>query len=152
MGVGDRLQRLERRMNEVAERQEQFMRQLAGSEQRPGQPMPQMATRPMAAPQMGVADPRQMMLGPPENIQRARMAAASPNPQPGTAHKAVKDLAGLIMLTWVICNILLAVWIFTDIRKRGEGSGIFIALALVAGIPATIIYALLRLGDKKEKA
>ena len=43
----------------------------------------------------------------------------------------------------------LAIWIFTDIRKRGEGSGIFVAIALVAGIPAAIIYALVRIGDKR---
>ena len=56
---------------------------------------------------------------------------------------------GLFLLVAVVFNILLAVWIFTDIRKRGEGSGIFIALALLAGIPAAIIYALVRIGDKK---
>jgi len=42
-----------------------------------------------------------------------------------------------------------AIWIFTDIRKRGEGHGIFVALALLAGIPTAIIYALVRIGDKK---
>ena len=42
---------------------------------------------------------------------------------------------------------MLASWVFTDIRKRGEGSGVFIALALLAGIPAAIIYSLVRLGD-----
>jgi len=53
-----------------------------------------------------------------------------------------------MVLACIVCNILLAIWIYTDIRKRGEGSGIFIALALVAGIPAAIIYSLVRLGDK----
>ena len=52
-------------------------------------------------------------------------------------------------LIGILCNILLAIWIFTDIRKRGEGSGIFVAMALVAGIPAAIIYSLVRIGDKK---
>ncbi len=66
--------------------------------------------------------------------------------------KARHDLHGLLCLIFlgaIIFNILLAIWIFTDIRKRGEGSGIFIALALVAGIPAAIIYTLVRIGDKK---
>jgi inner membrane protein involved in colicin E2 resistance len=58
------------------------------------------------------------------------------------------DLARLLFLGCIVCNVLLAIWIFTDIRKRGEGSGIFIALALVAGIPAAIIYSLVRIGDK----
>jgi len=52
-------------------------------------------------------------------------------------------------LIGLIFNILLAIWIYTDIRKRGEGSGIFIALALFAGIPAAIIYSIVRIGDKK---
>ena len=65
------------------------------------------------------------------------------------ATKGLHDLHGLIFLIWVICNILLAIWIFTDIRKRNEGSGIFVAMALVAGIPAALIYALTRIGDKK---
>ena len=65
--------------------------------------------------------------------------------------KGLQDLLGLLFLIGIICNILLAIWIFTDIRKRGEGSGIFIAMALVAGIPAALIYALTRLGDKKTQ-
>jgi hypothetical protein len=44
---------------------------------------------------------------------------------------------------------LAAIWIYTDIRKRGEGPGIFIALALIAGVPAALIYAVVRIGDKK---
>jgi ABC-type maltose transport system permease subunit len=54
----------------------------------------------------------------------------------------------LIILVWIACNILLAIWIYTDIRKRGEGSGIFVALALLAGIPVAIIYSLVRIADK----
>jgi len=75
---------------------------------------------------------------------------------PGSAHaglslhqKKLHDFLGLLFLIGLICNILLAIWIYTDIRKRNEGSGIFVALALVAGIPAAIIYALTRIGDRK---
>ncbi len=56
---------------------------------------------------------------------------------------------GLFFLVACISNILIAIWIYTDIRKRGEGPGIFIALALMAGVPAAIIYAIVRIGDKK---
>ena len=49
-----------------------------------------------------------------------------------------------------LIHIMLAVWVYTDIRKRGEGHGIFIVLALLGGIPATILYALVRIGDKKS--
>jgi len=58
----------------------------------------------------------------------------------------------VLILVAIVCNILLAVWIYTDIRKRGEGSGIFVAVALVAGIPAAIIYSLVRVGDKMPVA
>ena len=76
------------------------------------------------------------------------MPPAGPNvPMEVRLHR-LGDLVRLMALGCIVCNLLLAVWIFTDIRKRGEGSGIFIALALVAGIPAAIIYALVRIGDK----
>ncbi len=63
--------------------------------------------------------------------------------------KTIGDVVGLGVLIWILCNILLAIWIFTDIRKRGEGPAIFVALALVAGIPAAVIYSLVRIGDRK---
>jgi apolipoprotein N-acyltransferase len=66
--------------------------------------------------------------------------------------KGLHDALGLLFFIGFICNILMAVWIFTDIRKRGEGSAIFVAMALFAGIFAALIYALTRLGDKKPAA
>ena len=129
----DRMERLERRVNEMAERQEQFMRR-AGAQQECGAPTarprgenfrPPMAPPP-EVPQVGPHDPRAAKLV-----------------------KCICDAVGLLFLVGIICNVLLTIWIFTDIRKRGEGSGIFVALALVAGVPAAIIYALTRIGDKK---
>jgi hypothetical protein len=121
----DRLQRLERRLNELSERQQQTMRQGGVNQQQPGQP-PQMGAQghPMPPPNMA----------PPQDTKR---------------HKAVKDFFGLVMFCCLIFNILIAIWIFGDIRKRGAGSGIFIVLALIAGIPTAIIYALVRIGDNK---
>ena len=68
---------------------------------------------------------------------------------PAQGGKAIHDLVGLIFLVALLFNILAAIWIYTDIRKRGEGPAIFIAMALVAGIPAALIYAVVRIGDKK---
>ena len=69
---------------------------------------------------------------------------------PAARHvKAVGDVLGLAFLIWIVCNILMAIWIFIDLRKRGEGPAIFVAMALVAGIPAALIYSLIRIGDKK---
>ena len=65
----------------------------------------------------------------------------------------IRCVVGIIrafVLVWLVCNVLLAAWIFTDIRKQGQGHGIFIALALLAGFPAAILYAVVRIGDKKS--
>ena len=126
--LADRIQRIERRLDEMAERQEQMMRRFeAQMEPRGATPLP-----------------------PPEEVR---------NPMPPGGHhpvqvaaKAAKDISGLLGLMFLaalLCNILLTIWIFTDIRKRGEGSGIFVAMALIAGIPAALIYALARIGDRK---
>ena len=82
----------------------------------------------------------------------ALAAAPAPAGAPAQVSKLRKDIGGLIRLCCLVAfifNILIAIWIFTDIRRRGEGSGIFIVLALLAGIPAAIIYALVRIGDRK---
>jgi len=117
----DRLQRLERRLNELSERQ----RQGGVNQQQPGQQSH------MAQPGHPMPTPN----GVPSHDERAR--------------KGLKDFIGLMFLCCIIFNILIAIWIFSDIRKRGTGSGIFIVLALIAGIPTAIIYALVRIGDNK---
>jgi len=126
-GLGDRLESMERRIEELAQRQEQMMHRLGAVPE--GQ-------RPMAEPR-------------PERFRRPMMPGEPPGPG---AAKIIEDVGGLVKLAFlvgIIFNILLAIWIYTDIRKRGEGSGIFVALALLGGIPTAIIYALVRLGDKK---
>lgn len=47
-------------------------------------------------------------------------------------------------------HILLAVWVFGDIRKRNSGSGIWIVVTLLAGFFGALLYAVVRLGDKRE--
>ena len=64
--------------------------------------------------------------------------------------RCVVGIIRMFVVVWLLCNVLLASWIFTDIRKLGQGHGIFIALALLAGFPAAILYALVRIGDKKS--
>jgi hypothetical protein len=138
-GPGDRLERLERRVNEMAERQEQFMHRLGARQERQAQgalPGREGMRQPMPPP--GVGNFAQPM--PPT----APPFAAAPN-----ACKKIADLVRLCFFVGFIFNILTAVWISRDIRKRGEGSRIFIILALLAGIPTAIIYALVRIGDKR---
>jgi hypothetical protein len=136
----DRLDRLEQRVNQIAERQEQLMNRLGSQMQPPAQtnqPDPQNA-RP------GFRAQFRQQLAPASAPLPAQL-----NPDGARAAKGIHDLIGLLCFIGMICNILLAIWIFTDIRKRGEGSGIFIVLALVAGIPSALIYSLTRIGDRK---
>ena len=134
--LNDRLDQLERRVNELAEHQHQFM-------QRPGAMLPR-SDKPVPPGAEAARPP--MPPGPPMHLTPA--PAAPRCPLKGMCCRC-PILAALFLLASVI-NILIAVWIYTDIRKRGEGPGIFIALALIAGIPTAIIYALVRIGDKKS--
>jgi hypothetical protein len=136
----DRLEQLEQRVNKMAQQQEQFMRRLGAQQERQA---------PMDAPRgdqirRQAASPDRGRLGqpmPPVGAPGFAPAPAPGGPPPAAAklHKDLSGLIGLCLLVAFIFNILLAIWIFTDIRKRGEGSGIFIVLALLAGIPAAII-------------
>lgn len=130
-GLEQRVERLERQMHPLAEQREQGQRQSGEEFEHRGPP------------------PRFEPDG-----QRGPAQCQSParGPACGLRHGHHHPLCGL--LCWiafciVVCNILLAMWVFTDIRKRGEGSGIFIVLALLIGIPAVVVYALVRIGDKK---
>ena len=51
----------------------------------------------------------------------------------------------------VIINVLLAIWVYKDIRKRNEGSGLWIVITLLAGFFGALLYAIIRLGDLKQK-
>ena len=128
-GSDERLQRLEQRLNDLVARQEQILRRLGAAPERPG-----------PGPAPGSAN-----IGPVPQ-------PAGPNAPLAVSIHRLGDAARLLLLGCIVCNILLAVWIFTDIRKRGEGSGIFVVLALMAGIPTAIIYSLVRIGDRVSLA
>jgi hypothetical protein len=132
-GSAKQLERLERRINELAERQEQFMNRVG----------PQLKHLEQMTP------PGSENVRPPTPLLGSPMVGPQ-GPHPAKFAKGLHDALGLLFLIGIIYNILLAIWIFTDIRKRGEGSGIFVAMALVAGIPAALIYSLTRIGDKKS--
>ena len=149
-GPGDRLERLERRINEMAQRQEQLMQRMGESMERRG---------PMGAPGEGNFRPPMAGMRRPgfgRMMQSPEAAAPGPVPVPPAPPpevvKLCKDISGLLglcFLVGIVFNILLAIWIARDIRRRGEGSSLFIALAILAGIPAAIIYSLVRIGDRK---
>jgi HAMP domain-containing protein len=144
-GPADRIERLEKQVNEMAQRQEQLLRRLGAQQERhvPGaMPGRDELRQPGSLPRPGMG-PRREPAGA-QPVPAVRPAPAAPN-----VCKKIAELVKLCFLVGFVFNILIAVWIFTDIRKRGEGSGIFIALALLAGIPTAIIYAIVRIGDKK---
>lgn len=160
-GPADRLERLDQRMNEMAQRQEQQMREITqrleqlvqrlGAQQQGWAPMAgpgrQDSRPPMGLPDgAGMAQPM-----PPAGAPALASVPPPAGPSAGLAqlHRDIARIVKALALVGLVLNILLAVWIYRDIRRRGEGSGIFVALALLAGVPAAIIYTLDRIGDKK---
>jgi hypothetical protein len=149
-GPGDRLQQLERRVNEMAQRQEHMMQRIGEAMERRG---------PMGAPGEGNFRPPMAGFGRPGMGQmQPPMGAPAPGAMPGPENppacvvKCCKDISGMVglcFLVCIVCNILLAIWISKDIRRRGEGSALFIALALLAGFPTAIVYALVRIAERK---
>jgi len=136
----ERLERLEQRINALADRQELAMRRIEAA----------VAAREQIGPQPG-APPERQALAPapgPETVRPAVTPLGANHPLAMRVLEKIRGLVGLMVLGCILCNLLLAVWIFMDIRKRGEGSGIFVVLALVAGVPAAIIYSLVRIGDR----
>ena len=67
-----------------------------------------------------------------------------------THHKRCGKFFGMIFLMMAIVNILVAIWVYQDIRARNTGSGIWIVVALLSGLLGTAVYALVRIGDTKK--
>ena len=61
---------------------------------------------------------------------------------------AMHGFCALFMLVFVV-HILLAVWVFQDIRRRNAGSGIWIVVTLLTGLCGAAVYALVRIGEKQ---
>lgn len=140
----ERLERLEMRVNDMGEHQENFMREMGGQIERVGAQMERIGE--MVRVERGnLREPMPPGVGP-------RPLTPPRDLAPG-AHlvKGIANMLKLCFFVGIICNILLAIWISTDIRKRGEGSAIFVAVALLAGVPAALIYAITRIGDRKPE-
>jgi hypothetical protein len=74
------------------------------------------------------------------NIEREREHAGH------REHHGKKE-AGPLLLFLLVVHILVAVWVYTDIRKLNSGSGIWIVIALLTGLLGTLVYAVVRMGD-----
>lgn len=57
-----------------------------------------------------------------------------------------EEMLPLLLLVAVV-HILVAVWVHMDIRQLNRGSGIWVVIALLAGLFGTLVYAIVRLGD-----
>ena len=61
-----------------------------------------------------------------------------------------KPLCRLLILVCVVVHILVAFWVYQDIRSRGTGSGIWIVVTLISGLLGVLVYAVVRIGDAKQ--
>ena len=52
-----------------------------------------------------------------------------------------------LLLVILVVHILVAVWVYMDIRQLNRGSGLWIVIALLTGLLGTLVYAIVRLGD-----
>ena len=57
----------------------------------------------------------------------------------------------LLLAVVVVVHLLLAIWVYQDMRKRNAGSGLWVAIVLLAGCCGALVYAVVRLGDVKER-
>ena len=64
-------------------------------------------------------------------------------------HHPKKGMLPFLVICFIV-HILVAVWVYQDIRKRNSGSGIWIVVALLTGLLGTLVYAIVRLGDIRK--
>ncbi len=74
------------------------------------------------------------------------------NPQEQKGHSKGHKCVKMLLLICFIVHILLAVWVYKDIRQRNAGSGLWIVVVLLTGLLGTLVYAVVRLGDIRGKA
>lgn len=82
-------------------------------------------------------------------LRRKQKVQQFPEHRKHSRHDCGKKMAPLVIVCFVV-HILLAVWVYQDIRKRGCGSGIWIVIVLLTGLFGVLPYAIVRLGDGRE--
>ena len=55
-----------------------------------------------------------------------------------------------IAIVCFVIHILLAVWVYKDIRQRNSGSGIWIVIVLLTGLLGVLPYTIVRLGEIRQ--
>ena len=69
----------------------------------------------------------------------------------GHPKRPAKDSLHPLLLLCLVVHILVAVWVYTDIRKLNRGSGIWIVIALLTGLLGALVYAVVRIGDGRQE-
>jgi len=72
----------------------------------------------------------------------------------GLRDRPMEGIRGVIFLCMAACliiRILAAVWVSRDAHQRGVSSGIWVVIALLAGLFGVLTYAVVRLGDSNSK-
>ncbi len=64
-------------------------------------------------------------------------------------HCSHGKMFGLLVIACIV-HILVAVWVYQDIRRRNAGSGLWIVIALLTGLLGALVYAVVRLGDNRQ--
>jgi hypothetical protein len=60
----------------------------------------------------------------------------------------IRACAAIALLLLAVLNILLTILVILDMTKLGRFKGLWVPLVLIAGLPATGVYALFRIGDE----
>ena len=58
---------------------------------------------------------------------------------------------GVLVLIIIVVHVLTAVWVYGDIKARKCGSWMWVAIAILAGLLGTLVYAVVRIGDSTAK-
>jgi len=110
------------------------------------EPPPPQRDRPMPPQFSQQAQQQHQMMMQQFELQRQQQMLASQPKCPLCRHG--RHMLGVIVLVSLVIHILLATWVYQDIRRRGTGSGIWIVVTLLAGLFGAAVYALVRLGEK----
>lgn len=61
----------------------------------------------------------------------------------------LRGLLGPMMIICFVVHILLTIWVYRDLQRRKTGSGLWIVIVLLTGLPGAIAYSIVRIGDIK---
>ena len=67
-------------------------------------------------------------------------------------HEGPKGLLALLLLGCLVSHILLTVWVWTDMRAKGIGRGLWVPIVLLTGLGGAILYAIVRLADTRDQS